>query len=102
MSRAIIRSRAIKQKHTSIVGMGWDGMGWDGMGWTHTHRTSSSSCGPATGLFLEREPPGAAETVVGAGPAEDDASLSPAIATRRDDERWLPAAAPVVQDALAF
>ena len=26
MSRAIIRSRAIKQKHTSIVGMGWDGM----------------------------------------------------------------------------
>ena len=51
---------------------------------------------------MEREPPGAAETVVGAGPAEDDASLSPAIATRRDDERWLPAAAPVVQDALAF
>jgi len=97
MSRAIIRSREIKQKHTSIVGMGWDGMGW-----THTHRTSSSSCGPATGLLLEREPPGAAETVVGAGPAEDDASLSPAIATRRDDERWLPAAAPVVQDALAF
>ena len=26
MSRVIIRSRAIKQKHTSIVGMGWDGM----------------------------------------------------------------------------
>jgi len=72
------------------------------MGWTHTHRTSSSSCGPATGLLLEQEPPGAAETVVGAGPAEDDASLSLAITTRRDDERWLPAAAPVVQDAVAF
>ena len=64
---------------------------WDG----RTHRTSSSSGGggpAAVGLLVEREPPGAEETGTGAGvgPAEDDASLSPAMATRRGDERCCP------------